>query len=104
MMSPAARSRVLAKFDSIPYNRRHGQLLVAQAMANDLTPRLGGIAVPVLVTTGRYDANVAPRTAWLIHRAIPGSRFAVFEQSGHYPMFEEPDDFVRVVTAFLRDP
>jgi proline iminopeptidase len=104
MQSPEARSRVLAKLDSLPYNRRHGQLLVAQARAYDLEPLLAGIAVPTLVTTGRYDANIAPRTSWLIHRAIPGSRFAVFERSGHYPMFEEPDAFVAVVERFLRAP
>lgn len=104
MQSPEARSRVLAKLDSLPYNRRHGQLLVAQARAYDLKPLLAGIAVPTLVTTGRYDANIAPRTSWLIHRAIPGSRFAVFERSGHYPMFEEPDAFVAVVERFLRAP
>jgi proline iminopeptidase len=104
MQSPEARSRVLAKLDSLPYNRRHGQLLVAQARAYDLKPLIAGIAVPTLVTTGRYDANIAPRTSWLIHRAIPGSRFAVFERSGHYPMFEEPDAFVAVVERFLRAP
>jgi len=53
------------------------------------------------VLTGRYDINVAPSTAWKIHRAIPGSRFAVFEESGHLPFFEEPWAFVKTLEEFL---
>jgi proline iminopeptidase len=56
----------------------------------------------VLVVTGRFDANVAPSTAWKIHKAIPGSRFEVFEQSGHLPFFEEPEAFERSVDRFLQ--
>ena len=57
--------------------------------------------MPTLVLTGRFDMNVAPSTAWRIHRAIPNSRFAVFERSGHLPFFEEPEAFVSAVEAFL---
>jgi proline iminopeptidase len=39
--------------------------------------------------------------AWNIHRAIPGSQFAVFERSGHFPFYEEPEEFVRVIEDFL---
>lgn len=35
------------------------------------------------------------------HQAIPGSRFVVWERSGHYPMIEEPDRFAEVVATFL---
>ena len=51
--------------------------------------------MPTLVMTGRYDINVAPSTAWKIHKAIPGSRWEVFENSGHLPYFEEPEKFVQ---------
>jgi len=34
----------------------------------------------------------------------PGSRWEVFEQSGHLPYFEEPDQFVRTVEGFLGAP
>jgi proline iminopeptidase len=48
--------------------------------------------------------NVAPVIAYKIHQAIPGSKFVVFEKSGHMPFFEEPDKFVKVVTDFLSSP
>jgi proline iminopeptidase len=86
----------------IAYSERQGAQLVANATAHDLTPELAHITAPVLVGTGRFDANVAPRTAWRIHQAIPGSRFVVWERSGHYPMIEEPAAFMEVVDSFLR--
>jgi proline iminopeptidase len=45
--------------------------------------------------------NVAPAIAYKIHQAIPGSKFLVFERSGHLPFFEEPEAFVREVNGFL---
>ena len=65
----------------------------------DYTAALAGFRFPTLVTTGRYDMNVAPLTAWRIHQAIPGSRFLAFEESSHIPFYEEPERF----TAALRD-
>jgi len=44
---------------------------------------------------------MAPSVAWAIHRAIPGSEFAVFEKSGHLPFCEEPVSFLSRVEAFL---
>jgi len=67
----------------------------------DLNPELHKFKFPVIVITGRYDINVAPLVAYRIHKAIPGSRFAVFEKSGHIPFYEEPEAFVRVAEEFL---
>jgi proline iminopeptidase len=67
-------------------------------------PSLPSLHMPTLVITGRYDINVAPSTAWKIHKAIPGSKWEVFESSGHLPYFEEPEKFVRVVEGFLGAP
>jgi proline iminopeptidase len=70
----------------------------------DLTAELPKFKFPALVITGRYDMNVTPVTAWNIYKAIPGAKFAVFEKSGHLPAYEEPDKYVQVVDAFLREP
>ncbi|MEO7734937.1 MAG: alpha/beta fold hydrolase, partial [Kofleriaceae bacterium] len=67
----------------------------------DLNPELRKFKFPTLVITGRYDINVAPSVAYKMHKAIPGSQFAVFEKSGHLPFFEEPEAFVRTLEAFL---
>jgi len=70
----------------------------------DMWPVLPSFTMPTLVLTGRYDINVAPSTAWKIHKAIPNSRWEVFEKSGHLPYFEEPEKFVKVVEGFLGTP
>lgn len=70
----------------------------------DLTPEIKKFHFPALVITGRYDMNVAPVTAYRIHQAIPGSKFAVFERSGHLPFYEEPEAFVRTIEGFLATP
>ena len=67
----------------------------------DLTAALPKFTFPTLVITGRYDMNVAPLTAWHMFKAIPGAKFAVFEESGHLPSYEEPDKYVQVVNTFL---
>jgi proline iminopeptidase len=78
---------------------------VSRDMARfDLNPEIRKFKFPVLVITGRYDINVAPSVAYKIHRAIPRSRFIVFERSGHIPFYEEPEDFIRVTEAFLTPP
>jgi proline iminopeptidase len=47
--------------------------------------------------------NVAPLVAYRIHRSINGSKFMVFERSGHLPFYEEPEAFVQTVNEFLLD-
>lgn len=68
----------------------------------DLTPQLGEIHVPTLVTGGRFD-EVTPNVAEQIHRGIPGSRRVTFENSSHMPFWEEPEEFLRIVGEFLRE-
>jgi proline iminopeptidase len=67
----------------------------------DLASALPKFNFPTLVITGRFDMNVAPLTAWRMYKAIPGSKFEVFEKSGHLPSYEEPDKYVSVVDDFL---
>src|SRR5260370_22138598 len=70
----------------------------------DLTPELPKFKFPTMVITGRYDMNVTPITDWNIYKAIPGAKFVVFKKSGHLPSYEEPDEYVQVVEAFLSQP
>jgi len=83
------------------YDRSINEMLNADMARYDLNPELRDFDFPALVITGRFDANVAPSTAWEIHKAIPNSRFVVFENSGHLPFLEEKEAFVRTVEGFL---
>ena len=66
----------------------------------DRTTDLGRIDVPTLVTCGRYD-EITPSCSETITRGIPDARMHVFEQSAHCAHLEEPDDYARIVEAFL---
>lgn len=91
-----------AKGKTINNFNLHLQVHLGRDLARlDFTPALAGFRFPTLVTTGRYDMNVAPLTAWRIHRAVPGSEFLVFEESSHIPFYEEPERFTSALRAFL---
>jgi len=78
-----------------------GQAVGDDASKADFTPKLAGFTFPTLVLTGRYDMNVAPLTAWRLQQTIPGAKIVFFEQSGHFPWFEEPAKYRTVVEQFL---
>lgn len=100
-VSEEKRDEFLAFAKDVRIYRSINEAISADVANLDLTPLLGTLECPTLVLTGRHDINVAPSTAWRIHQAIPGSRFHVFEMSGHLPFFEEPDAFMGVVVPFL---
>ena len=99
--SPAARDAFLARSSSFVYRQKVNKAVWNDLQRFDLNPELPKFKFPTLVVTGRYDFNVAPSVAYAIHRAIPGSEFAVFEKSGHLPFCEEPAAFLTRVKAFL---
>jgi proline iminopeptidase len=103
-VSAEKRDEFLSRIDSYRYTRSVNEALNADLAKYDMWPALPSFKMPTLVITGRFDINVAPSTAWKIHKAIPGSRWEVFEKSGHLPYLEEPEKFVRVVEDFLGRP
>ena len=66
----------------------------------DVTERLGELALPALVTSGRHDemseAVVSPLVA-----GIRGAEWVLFEHSAHFAPVEEPDRYRDVLTTFL---
>ena len=101
--SPENRDSWLSKVDPTIYKHNVYQVLWNDAKRFDLSPELPKLPQPTMVITGRYDINVAPSVAYGIHKAIPGSRFVVFERSGHLPFFEEPDAFKFEIENFLSE-
>jgi proline iminopeptidase len=102
--SAEKRDRMLEKARDFVYRAQVNKTLNADLARYDMNPELPKYRFPCLVITGRYDFNVAPSVAYKISKAIPGSRFVVFESSGHLPFYEEPDRFVQVVEEFLSSP
>jgi len=59
------------------------------------------IEVPALVVWGAHDELISPEVGRRAAARLPHSEFFLFEKSGHLPMEEEPEAFLRVVLPFL---
>ncbi|MDQ3981073.1 MAG: proline iminopeptidase-family hydrolase, partial [Actinomycetota bacterium] len=66
----------------------------------DITDRLGGIDVPTLIISGRYD-EATPVVVEPIHKGIADSEWLLFENSSHTPHLEEKDAVLTAVGKFL---
>jgi pimeloyl-ACP methyl ester carboxylesterase len=68
-----------------------------------LRRRLARVNCPTLVVWGDADALVSPDYGRAFASAIPGARFELIAEAGHYPYLEQPDRFLSVVEPFLRN-
>ena len=64
--------------------------------------RLGEIRVPTLILVGDQDIPDVHAHAGVIENGIPNSRRVVVEDAGHLMYLEKPDEFNRLVIAFLQ--
>ena len=99
--SPEKRDTFLEKVDPANFRPHIAEALSRDAGRFDLNPELPKFHQATLVTSGRYDINVAPSVAYHIFRLVPNAQFEIFEQSGHLPFYEEPVKFANVVERFL---
>ena len=60
------------------------------------------ITQPTLVLWGDRDREVPLADGHRLNEDIPNSRLKIFEACGHLPHEEYPDEFVEVVTRFLK--
>jgi pimeloyl-ACP methyl ester carboxylesterase len=71
-------------------------------MYNPNLPRwLSRIAVPTLVLWGASDGVVSPDYGRAYCGRIPGARFELIQEAGHYPEIEQPEVFAAHVAGFL---
>ncbi len=66
----------------------------------DLTPKLKQISVPTLVIHGDYDF-VPQVCASHIADAIPGARFVVLKETGHFAYIESMDEVRKEISKFI---
>jgi pimeloyl-ACP methyl ester carboxylesterase len=68
----------------------------------DLVPHLGRISQPTLVIWGIEERDVPLDYGLKLARMIPDCRLHIFGGgTGHFPQFEHPGEFNRLVTTFL---
>jgi len=62
--------------------------------------RLGGIEVPTLLTSGRYD-EATPALQETLRAGIPNCEWVLFDESSHTPFVEERERYMQVVGDWL---
>jgi pimeloyl-ACP methyl ester carboxylesterase len=62
----------------------------------------GAIAAPTLIVTGTEDNVVDPRNSDVLAERIPGAEVHRIENAGHLFFWEQPKEFVRIVSEFLQ--
>jgi 3-oxoadipate enol-lactonase len=78
------------------------QALLAMAGRPDSTDILGLIEVPVLVIAGTEDAIIKADEMEAMASLIPNAEFCPIETAGHLSNIEQPTNFNRAITRFLK--
>ena len=68
----------------------------------DVSSQLKNIEIPTLILVGKDDFICPPSQAQRLHDKIPNSDLHVFEKSGHYPFYEETDNFFKVIRDWFK--
>jgi pimeloyl-ACP methyl ester carboxylesterase len=66
-----------------------------------LKKRIHRIKAPTLIVWGEKDGLIPPAYGPEFQKCIAGSKLVTIPQTAHMPMFERPEEFVRVVSEFL---
>ncbi len=67
----------------------------------NVSSKLKDIEVQTLILVGDDDFICPPSQAQRMHGNIPNSELHTFEKCGHYPFWEAPDDFYRVIREWI---
>ena len=82
------------------------RVVVDTTTANDdyilTAERLQRIATPTFVLWTRHNPTTPWQTAERAAALLPNARFHILEEAAHWPQFEQPAEFNRLVTDFLR--
>lgn len=62
-----------------------------------LGPRLADLDLPALVVWGESDRVVSPAYGRAFAEAIPGARFVMIDEAGHFPQIEQPERLLEQV-------
>ena len=79
--------------------------LIMEALEHPITDIVGKIDIPVYFVMGRYDGMTSPEAAEEYLQGIMGDgekKFILFENSAHYPQFEEKEAFYKWMTDMFR--
>ena len=59
--------------------------------------------MPSMIVWGRRDRIIPSAHGHKAHKAMPGSRYELFESAGHFPHVSEPRRFAAALTSFIEE-
>jgi pimeloyl-ACP methyl ester carboxylesterase len=74
---------------------------IASLRRTDLRSQVGKISVPAMGVYGHRDVIVSPREWKTFLEGIPHARIERFRQAGHFPMLDQPTNFMHTLKDFL---
>lgn len=60
-------------------------------MADSIEKRITGMTTPTLIVWGENDRVINVATAEILHKLMPNSKVILMPGTGHFPMFERPE-------------
>ncbi len=73
-------------------------------LSNDVSQALDKILAPTLLIWGEQDKLVPLAVAEVVQQALKGSQLEIIPRAGHVPMWDQPEQFNRMVLDFLLTP
>jgi 2-hydroxy-6-oxonona-2,4-dienedioate hydrolase len=67
----------------------------------NLKPYLDRIKIPVLVIFGQQDGTVPVSDGQLVAQRVPGSQIVLIDHCGHFPMYEQTQQYLDALLPFL---
>jgi pimeloyl-ACP methyl ester carboxylesterase len=84
---------------------RHALLETARrcipANSDEITSKLKRIKVPTLILWGKEDGVIPLKVGELLDQDLPDSRLEIFEQCGHIPQEEKPEQTIASISGFM---
>jgi len=91
--------------DSVKPTEESLRRAVGSMMRTDLRPELDQLNVPTLIIHGARDDIVNPNQADIfLQRDKPNTQVFVMAESRHFPFLDEPAQFNKVLSHFLKRP
>lgn len=73
------------------------------AIRQNLAEEVGKITAPALLIWGNNDTITPPFVGEEFHKLLPNSKLLLIDKCGHAPMMEQPEEFNRYLSEFLKE-
>jgi 3-oxoadipate enol-lactonase len=94
--------RLVAEMQRNAFELQKDHHLRMQRLDPPASTRLADVRAPTLVITGDQDVRDIQEIGGKLAAEIPGAERATIADTAHLPSLERPDEFNRIVLAFLR--